>query len=104
MTARYHSSGGKTRLSGITKRGDGYMRKLLVQGARAVIYNVHRKTDTRAEWIKALQACRPTNIVAIAQTNKIARIAWAVFMRGEKFYISSQLKYVVEKSLSEVTS
>lgn len=85
LTPRQHSSGGKTRLSGITKRGDGYMRKLLVQGARAVIYNVHRKTDARAEWIKALLARRPANIVAIALANKIARIAWAVFMRGEKF-------------------
>ncbi len=74
LTPRQHSSGGKTRL-------DGYMRKLLVQGARAVIYNVHRKTDARAEWIKR----RPANIVAIALANKIARIAWAVFMHGEKF-------------------
>ncbi|HFD8837440.1 TPA: IS110 family transposase [Salmonella enterica] len=74
LTPRQHSSGGKTRLSGITKRGDGYMRKLLVQGARAVIYNVHRKTDARAEWIKALLARRPANIVAIALANKIARI------------------------------
>lgn len=91
LTPRQHSSGGKTRLSGITKRGDGYMRKLLVQGARAVIYNVHRKTDARAEWIKALLARRPANIVAIALANKIARIAWAVFMRGEKF-ISAPVK------------
>ncbi|ECZ0012483.1 IS110 family transposase [Salmonella enterica] len=85
LTPRQHSSGGKTRLSRITKRGDSYMRKLLVQGARAVIYNVHRKTDARAEWIKALLARRPANIVAIALANKIARISWAVFMRGEKF-------------------
>lgn len=50
-----------------------------------MIYNVHRKTDARAEWIKALLAHRPANIVAIALANKIARITWAVFMRGEKF-------------------
>ncbi|EEC2775510.1 transposase [Salmonella enterica] len=53
---RQHSSGGKTRLSRITKRGDSYMCKLLVQGARAVIYNMYRKTDVRSEWIKSLLA------------------------------------------------
>ncbi|HFW3714806.1 TPA: transposase [Salmonella enterica subsp. enterica serovar 6,7:y:-] len=46
-----HSNWGKKRLSGITKRGDSHMHKLLVQGTRTVIYNEHRKTDARPEWI-----------------------------------------------------
>ncbi|MBC8949048.1 transposase [Xenorhabdus sp. TS4] len=47
-----YSSGGKNRLAGITKRGDGHIRKLLVQGARAVIYHINRRHDNYGEWIK----------------------------------------------------
>ncbi|MGJ0629758.1 IS110 family transposase [Xenorhabdus bovienii] len=54
LTPRQYSSGGKNRLAGITKRGDGYIRKLLVQGARAVIYPINRRHDNYGEWVKKL--------------------------------------------------
>ncbi|MFD0705714.1 IS110 family RNA-guided transposase [Photorhabdus akhurstii] len=52
LTPRQYSSGGKTRLAGITKRGDGYIRKLLVQGAKAVIHHINRRHDNYGDWIK----------------------------------------------------
>ncbi|MGV7961487.1 IS110 family transposase [Photorhabdus tasmaniensis] len=85
LTPRQYSSGGKTKLSGITKRGDGYMRKLLVQGARAVIYHINRRSDNYGEWIKRLMQRRPVNIVAIAVANKIARISWVILTSGGQF-------------------
>ncbi|MBD2812602.1 IS110 family transposase [Xenorhabdus sp. Vera] len=89
LTPRQYSSGGKTRLAGITKRGDGYIRKLLVQGAKAVIYHVNRRHDNYGEWIKKLMQRRPVNIVAIALANKIARISWVILTGEEKFRVTS---------------
>ncbi|MDE1496613.1 IS110 family transposase [Xenorhabdus bovienii] len=89
LTPRQYSSGGKTRLAGITKRGDGYIRKLLVQGARAVIYPINRRHDNYDEWVKKLMLHRPVNIVAIALANKIARISWVILTGEEKFRVIS---------------
>ncbi|WP_254850638.1 IS110 family transposase [Xenorhabdus bovienii] len=89
LTPRQYSSGGKTRLAGITKRGDSYIRKLLVQGARAVIYHINRRHDNYGDWIKKLMQRRPVNIVAIALANKIARISWVILMGEEKFRVIS---------------
>ncbi|MDX8001193.1 IS110 family transposase [Xenorhabdus sp. Reich] len=89
LTPRQYSSGGKTRLAGITKRGDGYIRNLLVQGAKAVIYHVNRRHDNYGEWIKKLLQRRPVNIVAIALANKIARISWVILTGEEKFRVTS---------------
>ncbi len=88
LTPKQYSSGGKTRLAGITKRGDGYIRKLLVQGAIAVIYHINRRHDNYGEWIKKLIQRRPVNIVAIALANKIARISWVILMGEEKFRVT----------------
>jgi transposase len=80
-----HSSGGKARLGHVTKAGDGYMRSLLVLGARSMLNNAKSKTDGVSRWAIALAERRGywRAIVAIAAKN--ARMAWAVLSRGEQF-------------------
>lgn len=85
LTPKQRSSGGKTRLGGITKRGDTYLRTLLVQGARAVMHFVNRREDKHSRWIKSLMQRRHVNIAAIALANKTARIVWSILTRGESF-------------------
>lgn len=82
LTPRQHSSGGKDRLLGISKRGDAYLRCLLVHGARAAIRTAKDKDDRLSRWISNLQARRHTNIVAVAMANKMARMAWAMMSKG----------------------
>jgi transposase len=78
LTPRQHSTGGKDRLLGISKRGDSYLRKLLVHGARAVIRYAKDRDDGLSQWLKALSARKHANTVAVALANKTARVAWAV--------------------------
>lgn len=82
LTPRQHSTGGRERLLGITKRGDGYLRKLLVHGARAVIRHAKHRDDELSSWIRALTARKHVNIAAVALANKTARIAWAIVHGG----------------------
>jgi transposase len=84
LTPRPHSSGGKERLGGITKQGDGYLRRLLVVGATAVMRMV-RKDAVRQPWIAQLLERKPTKIATVALANKTARIAWAVMARNEVY-------------------
>ena len=85
LTPRQHSSGGKDRLLGISKRGDTYLRCLLVHGARAAIHNLSDKEDRLSRWIHSLQARRHKNVVAVAMANKLARVAWVIMAKGEEF-------------------
>ena len=85
LVPRQYSSGGKERLGRISKRGDGYLRKLLVHGARTVLLWSRRKKETRTAWQEALLARRPTNVVVVAMANKTARVVWALLSRGETF-------------------
>jgi transposase len=78
LTPRQHSTGGRDRLLGISKRGDSYLRKLLVHGARAVLRHVDGKDDGLSYWLKALVARKHVNVATVALANKTARIAWAV--------------------------
>ena len=82
LTPRQHSSGGKDRLLGISKRGDAYLRCLLVHGARSAVRTAKDKEDRLSRWIISLQARRHPNVVAVALANKIARMAWAMMTRG----------------------
>ncbi|MFB3139034.1 MAG: IS110 family transposase [Phycisphaerales bacterium] len=85
LVPRQHSSGGKERLGRISKRGDGYLRRLLVHGARADLrWSKHRK-ERRSLWQESLLARRPTNVVLVAMANKTARVVWAMLSRGEAF-------------------
>ena len=78
LVPRQYSTGGKERLLGISKRGDSYLRKLLIHGARATIRWVGRKTDRRSQWIRQLVERRGKNRTAVAIANKNARIVWAL--------------------------
>jgi transposase len=80
-----HSSGGKDRLGHITKRGDTYLRTLLIHGARAALNAGVKKEDGRSRWAQALAARRNRNIATVALANKNARIAWAVLSREEDY-------------------
>ena len=67
---------------GISKRGDKHLRRLLVQGARAVMQTADRRTDALGLWIRQLLARRHSNVVACALANKMARIIWAILARN----------------------
>lgn len=73
-----HSTGGRDRLLGISKRGDPYLRKLLVHGARAVLCHTKGRHDALSEWVNALSNRKHANVVTVALANKTARVAWAI--------------------------
>lgn len=85
LTPRQYSSGGKNRLGGISKRGDKYMRMLLIHGARAALNAAKNKEDGRSRWVKSLVTRRNKNIATVALANKNARIAWSILSRGESY-------------------
>jgi transposase len=85
LTPRSHSSGGKDRLSGISKQGDPYLRRLLVTGATCTIRYARSKAPGEAGWVKALLARRPARLVSVALANKMARIIWALLTRNEVY-------------------
>ena len=83
LVPRQHSTGGKARLGGISKRGNRYLRRLLINGASA---NLLRSKATNADpWVIGLRRRRPSLVVAVAVANKTARIAWAVMRREENY-------------------
>jgi transposase len=84
LVPRQHSTGGKERLGRISKQGNRYLRWLLVAGAMAVI-RYARQHGTKRLWLTHLMGRRPTKIAAVALANKIARMAWAMMVRGEHF-------------------
>ena len=85
LTPRQHSTGGKERLLGISKRGDSYLRKLLVHGARAVLRHTKDRDDALSQWLMALAARKHPNVVIVALANKTARVAWAIVHRGTDY-------------------
>jgi transposase len=85
LTPRQHSSGGKDRLLGISKRGDAYLRTLLIHGARAVLRVSGEKDDPRSRWLQSLCSRRNKNIAAVALANKNARIVWALLTKKTDF-------------------
>jgi transposase len=85
LTPRQHSSGGKNSLGGITKRGDTYLRTLLIQGAKSAVMTAHRRQDRISTWVLALRQRSGWQKAVVALANKNARILWAVMTRGEAF-------------------
>ncbi len=85
LVPRQHSSGGKTKLLGISKRGNQYLRKLLVEGARAAFARLNRSQHSFGPWMDALEARKHTHVAVVALANKIARIAWAVLTTGQQY-------------------
>jgi transposase len=85
LVPKQNSSGGKDKLGNISKRGDRYLRSLFTTGALAVIRYAKIHGTTHRPWLTALLARRPTKVAAIALANKLARMAWAMMARGERY-------------------
>ena len=93
LVPRQHSTGGKERLLGISKRGDGYVRMLLVHGARSILRSAKRRQqaglDNPYPWLTQLMSRTHINRACIAQANKTARIAWCVLTRGQPYRLAA---------------
>jgi transposase len=87
LVPRQHSTGGKERLLGISKRGDIYLRMLLIHGARAALRVAGLRNDRRSQWLIDLANRRGNNIAAVALANKNVRIAWAMLTKGESYQL-----------------
>ena len=85
MTPRQNSSGGKERLGRTSKRGDKYIRSLLIAGAVAVLRHARNRPTRDGAWVRALMERKPAKVAAVALANKTARIVWAVMMRGDGY-------------------
>jgi len=85
LTPRQATTGGKPKLLGISKRGNRYLRKQLIHGARAALPHVAERDTPLGRWAKGLMARAHHNVAVVAFANKLARIAWAVLRRGGRF-------------------
>jgi transposase len=85
VVPRQHSTGGKAKLLGISKRGNVYLRKVLIHGARAAVLRIKRDRVPIGAWLDALDLRAPKNVVVVAMANKLARIAWAVLSSGNDY-------------------
>jgi len=85
IVPRQYSTGGKAKLLGISKRGNVYLRKILIHGARAAVLRIKRDRAPIGAWLDALDARAPKNVVVVAMANKLARIAWAVLSSGNDY-------------------
>jgi transposase len=85
LVPRQHSSGGKDKLGSISKQGDRYLRSLFTAGALAVIRYAKIHGTKHRPWLTALLARRPTKVAAVALASKIARMAWAMMIKGERY-------------------
>lgn len=87
LVPREHSTGGKQRLLGISKRGSSYLRKLMIHGARSCYLNMNREPHRMGRWIEQLAARGAhRNIIVVAMANKLARICWAVMRNGDVYH------------------
>lgn len=90
LVPRQSSTGGKDRLLGISKRGDAYLRQLLIHGARAVLRGVDRKDDRRSRWAQALIQRRNQNVATVAMANKMVRTAYALLKHEQDYCVGER--------------
>jgi len=81
LVPRQSGTGGRVRLGGISKRGDTYLRTLLIHGARSVLF----KAKEKSAWAQSLLARKRTNVAAVVLANKMARTAWAILAHGRSY-------------------
>jgi len=85
LVPRQHSSEGESQLGRISRRGDVYIRRILIQGAHTILKRIDQRAGPRAEWLRALVARRGKKVAAVALANKNARIAWRLLSQNS-FY------------------
>lgn len=85
LTPKQHSTGGRSRLGGISKRGDVYLRTLLIHGSRSVLRQTARRTDAKSAWAEAVKARSGNNVAACALAAKHARMIWAMLARDQAY-------------------
>jgi transposase len=85
LIPKQYSTGGKTKLLGISKRGNPYLRKMFIHGARAAVLRLKREGSLIGKWMDGLEARAPRNVLIVAMANKLARITWAVLSSGEPY-------------------
>jgi transposase len=85
LTPKQHASGNISKMGGITKRGDRYLRKQLVHGARSVVSRAAKSTDPLALWAMRLRVTKPFNKVAVAVAHGLARLIWILLSRQEYY-------------------
>ena len=93
LTPRQYAPGNKSKIYGITKRGDSYLRKQLIHGARTVVCHAHKKDDALNQWITQLKARIGFNKATVATAHKLARIMW-VLLRKQVLYQAQAGKIV----------
>ncbi len=89
LVPRQHATGGREQLLGISKRGDSYVRSLLIHGARAVVRVSGKKTDPRSRWLRDVTSRRHKNVAAVALANRMARTAYALLVKQETYRADS---------------
>jgi len=85
LVPRQHSTGGKSKLLGISKRGNEYLRRMLLHGARSVVMQMERRPSPLGTWLVDLTARSHRNVTVVALANKMARVAWAMLTRGTHY-------------------
>ncbi len=85
LTPKQHASGSSNRLGGITKRGDCYLRKQLIHGARTIVYFAHKRQDDFSRWIVQLKARRGVNKTVVATARKLARLMWILLQKNTRY-------------------
>ena len=89
LTPKQHASGNMSKMGGITKRGDRYLRKQLVHSARSVVSRAAQKTDPLSLWATKLRVTKPFNKVAVAVAHRLARLIWILLSRQERYRAES---------------
>jgi transposase len=85
LVPRHRATGGRTRVFGISKRGDRYLRTLLIHGARAALWTIRPRADQRRAWIERLKLRRGPNVAAVALAHRNARVLWALLRTSAEY-------------------